>query len=259
MARLSGKIALITGAGRGQGAAQARLFAKEGARVHLCDVLDTEGAEVAGSIRGSGDVAEFHHLDVTSADDWSAVIGAIERDGRGLHVLVNNAGIAFRFGIMDTELADWDRLFAVNLRGIFTGIKLSAPLIRQSGGGSILNIESAAGMTGHFAAAYSATKWGLRGLSKTAAMEFVDWNIRVNMLHPGAVDTPIVVDDTGFGGAMQQMTPMRRMASPDETAAAALFLVSDDASFITGADLPVDGGLADLAAYGWISRQITRA
>src|SRR3954454_1382198 len=154
--RLSGKTALVTGGARGKGAAQARLFAREGAHVHVCDVLDADGAGVVSAIRSGGATATYHHLDVTSADEWSAVIGAIEAERRGLHALVNNAGIPFRFGIMDTEPADWDRVFAVNLRGVFLGIRGSAPLIRESGGGSIVNTGSAAGTTGHFAAARTA-------------------------------------------------------------------------------------------------------
>jgi len=255
--RLRDKVALITGASRGQGAAQARLFAREGAHVFACDVLDEEGAAVADGVFTAGGRIDYVHLDVSSEGDWDAAIARIESSAGGLHVVVNNAGIAGRYGLMETSLEQWDQIFAVNLRGIAIGLQRVAPVMRRSGGGAIVNTGSIAGMTGHFATAYSASKWGLRGLSKAAAMEFVDWGIRVNMLHPGAVDTPIIADETGFARTMSTMTPMGRMGTAEELAAVALFLVSDDSAYITGVDLAADGGFTNLAAYRAVLNQTT--
>ena len=155
------------------------------------------------------------------------------RYGR-LDALVNNAGIAFRFGLMETTAADFERVFAVNLEGPFLGIKALAPLMRDSGGGAVVNIGSAAGMTGHFSAAYSSSKWGLRGLSKVAAMEFAPWRIRVNAVHPGIVNTALVPGDTRFPDAMLAHTPAGWVSEPAEVAGVVVFLCSPAAAYITG-------------------------
>ena len=248
--RLEGKTALITGASRGQGEAEARLFAAEGAKVLLCDVLDDEGDAVALAIRNDGHIAHYMHLDVTDESAWQAAVDHAAQEFGGLHVLVNNAGIGLRKpSMLKTSREEWQRVLDVNLTGPFLGTKAAAPVLRDSGGGAIVNIGSIAGYTGHFAAAYSAAKWGLRGLTKSAAMEFAPWNIRVNAVHPGIVDTPIIAGSDDFREAMEWMTPMARVAGPEEIATVVLFLASDEAAFVTGIDVPVDGGFTSVGAY----------
>ena len=182
------------------------------------------------------------------------------RDGHvgSLHVLVNNAGVSLRgVDLAHTSRADWDRVLAVNLTGPFLGIKAAAPVIRDSGGGSIVNIGSTAGINGHFAAAYSASKWGLRGLTKAAAMEYADWNIRVNAVHPSIVPTPMVEDADAFVEAMESVTALKRSASLEDVAHAVMFLASDEAGYLTGLDLPIDGGFTELGVYRQVWRRAT--
>ena len=205
------KTVFITGGSRGQGAAEARLFAQAGARVVIADVLDAEGGALVQSIRADGGTADFRHLDVSSEQDWAAAMAFAKSAFGGLHVLVNNAGVSLRgVDLASTSRADWDRVLAVNLTGPFLGIQAAAPVIRDSGGGAIVNIGSTAGINGHFAAAYSASKWGLRGLTKAAAMEYADWNIRVNAVHPSIVPTPMVAGADKFVEAMEHVTALER-------------------------------------------------
>lgn len=246
--RLTGKTAVITGAASGMGAAEAELFASEGARVYACDVQDDAGQEVVARIRSAGGEATYQHLDVTDENAWAQLTATIQSAGHGLQVLVNNAGIQVRHGLMDMDLGDLDRIISVNLKGPIFGMRACAPLMRIGGGGSIVNIGSLAGLMGHPVAAYTASKWALRGVSKTAAMEFADWRVRVNMLHPGLVHTPLIAGTTAYE-AMASMTPMGRAAEASEFARVALFLASDDSSFMTGVDVPVDGGFDSVSAY----------
>jgi NAD(P)-dependent dehydrogenase (short-subunit alcohol dehydrogenase family) len=255
--RFAGKTVIVTGASRGQGAEEARAFAAAGARVLLCDILDDLGAEVAAEIVEAGGNAEYRHLDVSDQGQWEALVAGLRAEGDGLHVVVNNAGLTHRRGrIMESDLDDWDRLIAVNLKGALLGIKTTAELIRDSGGGSIVNIGSVAALTAHFAATYSVTKWAVRGLTKAAALELVDWGIRVNTIHPGIVETPVVAESQDFVAAMRNNTPMGRTGEASEIAAAVLFLASDEASFITGVDLSVDGGFTDVAPYWRVARDV---
>lgn len=248
--RLAGKVALITGAARGQGAAEARLFAAEGAKVVLCDVLDQEGEELAHAIRRDGGDVGYRHLDVASEADWSDAVAYVKASFGALHVLVNNAGVPLRgVNLFTTSRADWDRVLAVNLTGPFLGIRAAAMLMRDSGGGAIINTGSTAGLSGHFAAAYSASKWGLRGLTKSAAMELAPWNIRVNAIHPGIVETPMVSGSRDFVEEMERMTALGRSASPEEVAAIALFLAGEESRYLTGLDIPVDAGFTELGVY----------
>ncbi|MGE0253731.1 MAG: SDR family NAD(P)-dependent oxidoreductase [Alphaproteobacteria bacterium] len=248
--RLAGKTALITGASSGQGAAEARLFAGEGARVVLCDVQDAAGEAMAKAIRDAGGKAEYRHLDVGSEAEWKATVDAVVAAHGGLHILVNNAGVSLRGVTLETtKLADWQRLLDVNLTGPWLGIKAVAPAMKAAGGGAIVNTGSTAGMNGHFATAYSVTKWGVRGLTKSAANEFAPWGIRVNAVHPGIVETPMVAGSDDFLEAMAWATPLERAASADEIATVVLFLASDEASFVTGIDLPVDGGFSASGLY----------
>lgn len=258
--RLERKVALITGASRGMGAQEAERFAASGARVVIADVRDEEGEALAELIRSRGADAWYLHLDVGDHDSWQAIVNEILATAGALHILVNNAGINRPTGpVMGTTPDELDRLLTVNLKGPLYGIQTTAPLIRDSGGGAIVNIGSLAGMTGHFAAKYSISKWALRGLTKAAALELADWNIRVVAVHPGIVNTPIVAGADDFVDAMRRNTPLRRVADPDEVAAVVEFLASDDASFVTGVDVPVDGGLTDLGHYFRIAESVRDA
>ena len=253
--RLDGRVSLVTGAAGGQGEAEARLLALEGSRVYVADVLDAQGSAVAASIEDAGGEASYLHLDVGEADAWAQVVRQIQAQTGRLDVLVNNAGVGFRHGFMETDLADWDRVIRTNLTGPFLGMRAMAPVMRDGGGGAIVNIGSASSLVGHPATAYSASKWGLRGLTKAAAMEFADWNVRVNVVHPGIIPTPMVAADTAFLDAMVDATPMGRVGTPQEIAKVVLFLVSDDSSFVTGADLAADGGLTQLAVFRQVWKQ----
>lgn len=248
--RFEGRVALVTGASRGQGAAEAQLFARDGATVIVVDVLDEEGEATAAAICAAGGRAEYRHLDVASETAWHAMANHISTAHGRLDILVNNAGVGLRKpSMLDVSLDDWNRVLSINLTGAFLGTRAAAPLMRDSGGGAIVNTGSIAGRIGHFATAYTTAKWGLRGLTKSTAMEFAAWNIRVNAVHPGLVDTPLVSESTDFVEAMTWMTPMERAATPQEIANVVAFLASDEASYMTAADVTVDGGFADAGAY----------
>ncbi|MCK7627122.1 glucose 1-dehydrogenase [Streptomyces sp. RS10V-4] len=240
---LDGKVAVITGAGRGQGAAEARLFVASGARVVLGDVREEEGRALAAEL---GDAARFVRHDVTDADGWRAVTGtAVDAFGR-LDVLVNNAAL-WRTAPVDRETGEnFELLLRVNLLGPFLGIRAAVPELRKAGGGSIVNISSTAGLRGipgH--SAYGASKFGLRGLTKSAALDLAADRIRVNSVHPGMIDTPMVADVLGPDPTEQEWprVPLRRVGQPDEVAELVRFLASDASAYITGAEFAVDGGL----------------
>jgi 3alpha(or 20beta)-hydroxysteroid dehydrogenase len=249
MPRLANKVALITGAAGGQGSEEAELFVREGAAVMLTDVDAAKGEALAARLRDKGGKAEFRVQDVASEQSWIDTVAAALAAFGGLDILVNNAGTIARQGIVDTTLEAWNRTLAVNLTGPLLGMKHAAPAIRDTlaktgGGGSIVNISSTAGLTAHDDAAYTASKWGLRGLTKTAVLQFSAWNIRINSIHPGQIA------DTGFfqsGGeafarAARAAIPMGRQGTPGECAELVLFLASEEASFISGAEIAIDGG-----------------
>jgi 3alpha(or 20beta)-hydroxysteroid dehydrogenase len=248
--KLKGKVALITGGAAGQGEADARLFALEGAKVAICDIADEAGKKLAAELRASGSAAEYYHLDVADEEAWRQVTAAVRQKFGGLHVLVNNAGTISRHGIDSIPLAAWRRTLEVNLTGAMMAMKFCAPIIRDSGGGSIINISSIAGMMAHYDAAYAASKWGLRGLTKCAAMEYVDWKIRVNSIHPGQITETSFVRDAqpGHVESVLRTIPMGRQGTPQEAASLVLFLASEDSSFITGAEIAIDGGFTAGAA-----------
>jgi NAD(P)-dependent dehydrogenase (short-subunit alcohol dehydrogenase family) len=241
--RLDNEVALITGAARGQGEAEARLFAREGAKVVLTDIREELGQHVARDI---GPHALFLRHDVSQEADWQQVIDATVKAFGKLTILVNNAGIGLLEdrGIEQTSLETWHKTLAVNLTGVFLGMKYAIPAMRQAGYGSIVNISSIAGIIGGGAlSAYHASKGGVRILTKTAAIQYAKENIRVNSVHPGGVDTEIL---SPFGGewkqAMTRAHPMGRIASSDEIAYGVLYLASKESSFVTGTELVIDGG-----------------
>ena len=247
MGRLAGKVALISGGARGQGAAEAQLFVREGAAVVFGDVLDDEGKKVEASIRASGGQATYVHLNVTQEVDWRAAVATTVQTYGKLNVLVNNAGILFRAKIEDTTEADWDRIMAVNVKGVFLGTKCAIPAMRQAGGGSIVNISSTAGLVGNSGetAAYTATKGAVRLFTKATAMQHVKDNIRCNSVHPGPIATDMIKDVLENRAAWEQRLrrlPMGRVGTPDEVAYGVLFLASDESSYMTGSELVIDGG-----------------
>jgi cyclopentanol dehydrogenase len=246
MDRLKGKVALISGGARGQGAAEARLFVGEGARVVIGDVLDAEAAKTAQEIntKAGTRAAVAVHLDVTRAADWRTAVEACAREFGGLDILVNNAGIAFMGGVEDTTEEAWESVINVNQKGVWLGMKYAVPAMRKRGGGSIINISSIYGIIGSpGSAAYHASKGAVRLLTKSAAVQYAQDNIRVNSVHPGVILTPMV--EQASREQLQpviNMAPMKRPAQPEEVGWCVVFLASDEASFVTGAELVVDGG-----------------
>jgi len=245
MGRLDGKVALITGASRGQGETEARLFAREGARVVLTDVLVDVGQQVANSIRTGGGEALFLQLDVTNPDEWNEVVRHTVQTYNRLDILINNAGIAQRGGVEDTSVEDWDRTMDINAKGVFLGMKYAIPAMLQSGGGSVINISSTSGIVGFpGGTAYHSAKGAVRLLTKVAAAEYAKRGVRVNSIHPGLIETPMT--DNMAPARLQSLlerTPMGRKGTPLEVAYGALFLASDESSFMTGAELVIDGGM----------------
>jgi 3alpha(or 20beta)-hydroxysteroid dehydrogenase len=237
---LDGKVAIITGAARGQGAAEARLFAAEGARLVLTDV-DMAGAEVADAI---GPDAVFVEHDVADAAAWDRVMGqAVARYNR-VDVLVNNAGVYRPQSLQDTDQALVDFHYRVNQFGVFLGMKAAIAPMSAAGGGAIVNISSQAGLAGSPGMfAYAASKWAVRGMTKAAALDLAPLKIRVNSVHPGGIDTPMIaVNDPGAMEGFKTMIPMGRLGTPDEVAQVVLFLASNASSYLTGAEIAVTGG-----------------
>lgn len=246
MGRLSGKVAIISGGARGQGAEEARLFASEGAKIIIGDILDSEGIQVESEIVERGGQAKFVRLDVSIEDDWSkAVQLAISKYGK-LDILVNNAGILLMKGVEDTSSEEWDYLHNINSKGVFLGSKAVISAMRKSGGGSIVNISSIAGLIGSRFSAYGASKGLVRTLTKSIAVNHGHENIRCNSVHPGIIETDMVSEIIGSkeGRDLQlNRTPLNVIANSRDVAFGVLYLASDESRYVTGSELVIDGGI----------------
>ncbi len=245
--RLAGKVALISGGARGLGASEARLFAREGARVVLGDVLEAEGRAVEAEIRSAGGDALFVGLDVTDEGDWArAVARTVERYGK-LDVLVNNAGVGAQGRIEDTTVKDWDHVMDVNAKGVFLGTRAAIPAMRRAGGGSIVNISSQLGLVGtdNSSPQYQASKGAVRLLTKATAIQYAGERIRANSVHPGPIVTAMTerrrADPVHYQKMLSRI-PLGRFGEPDEVAYGVLYLASDESAFVTGSELVIDGG-----------------
>ncbi len=246
MGKLDGQVALISGGSRGQGEVQGRLFAQEGASVVLADVLDAEGELVAASINDTGGDAVYHHLDVTEQSQWASVVDAVVEQYGRLDILINNAGIARLKLIEDSSLQEYLEVIQINQVGVWLGMQAAIPAMKAAGGGCIINTSSTAGLEGYPGlGAYVSSKFAVRGMTKVAAQELGRFNIRVNSVHPGPIDTPMIrdpqiasraADDTSFNG------PIPRVGRPEEVAAMMLFIAAD-ATYSTGSEFVIDGGL----------------
>jgi NAD(P)-dependent dehydrogenase (short-subunit alcohol dehydrogenase family) len=249
--RLEGKVAIITGGANGMGEAEARLFAKEGARVVVADLLEQEGQQVVADITAGGGEARFVRLDVTSEEDWREVVATTAATYGKLNILVNNAGISGSYDPDMLSTAVWDRLMAINAKGVFLGIKYAIPAMQQAGGGSIINISSISGFVGqdYVHMGYNASKGAVRVLTKSAAVQYASDGIRVNSVHPGIMPPMRTSRGTADPERRQRMiaqVPMGREGRREEVGYAVLFLASDEASYITGTELVVDGGFLAL-------------
>ena len=245
--KLSGKVAIVSGGARGMGASEAALFHSEGAKVVITDILDEDGKLKATEISPDGSSCVFMHHDVTNKDNWAAIVaGTIELFGQ-VDVLVNNAGVFEFGGIVDTTLDQWNRTISINQTGVFLGMQAVAAHMSGRKTGSIVNISSVAGMTASPGfIAYGASKWAVRGMTKSVAKELAAFGVRVNSIHPGIIDTVMLqtFEQAGDGirDAIRQRIPMGREADPIEVARLALYLACDDSSYSTGSEFVVDGG-----------------
>jgi NAD(P)-dependent dehydrogenase (short-subunit alcohol dehydrogenase family) len=245
--RLAGKVALITGGASGMGQSEATIFAREGARVAVADLLETEGARTVDAIKAAGGQARFIKLDVTSEAEWRAAVDATVATFGTLDILVNNAGISGTFDQDMLSTSAWDNLMNVNARGVFLGMKLAIPVMQRAGHGAIVNISSISGFVGQTGVhmGYNASKGAVRIMTKTAAVQFAKDGIRVNSVHPGFMPpmrTSKTSADPEWRAKMLKAVPMKREGRVEEVAHAVLFLASDEASYITGTELVVDGG-----------------
>ncbi len=243
MGRLDGKVALITGGARGQGAQEAELFASEGASVVITDVLDDDGKATAAAI---GARVTFHHHDVTSEADWTSVVDAVLDEHGQLDVLVNNAGVLAIAPLVMTTEQEYRRVIDINQVGVFLGMKAVVPHMVERTSGSIVNISSVAGLMGTPGMiAYGASKWAVRGMTKAVALEVAPFGVRVNSIHPGIIETPMLEEFEKWGimSAVMDRVPVGRKADAIEVARLALYLASDDSAYSTGSEFVVDGGM----------------
>jgi NAD(P)-dependent dehydrogenase (short-subunit alcohol dehydrogenase family) len=254
--RLESKVALITGGYGGMGRASARLFAKEGATVFIAGRNEERGDSLAAEINEAGGKAHFVELDVVKQDQWDAAINHVKDQAGALHVLMNIVGSNALVRFPNVDIDEWNKLFEINVTGTLRGIQTCAPLIRESGGGSIVNIGSVAGITGNFGTGYSSSKWALEGMSRSAAYVYADWGIRCNVIQPGWIETDLTASMSSNplvkkiqSKAMNNTVLLRRSGKAEEIAFTALFLASDESSYITGTDIVVDGGWFSSAPY----------
>lgn len=246
MDRLKGKVALISGGARGQGASEARLFVSEGAKVVVGDVLDDVANALAKDINSKSRAVVAVHLDVTRGADWRNAVATCEKEFGGLDILVNNAGIFNTSGLEDTSEELWDAIVNINQKGVWLGMKEVIAAMKQRGGGSIVNISSVAGLTGSTGStAYHGTKGAVRLLTKSAAVQYGRDGIRVNSVHPGLINTIMIdiIPTEQRANAVKYAVPLGREGTPEDVAKLVLFLASDDSSYCTGAEFVVDGGL----------------
>ncbi|MEM7097360.1 MAG: SDR family oxidoreductase [Pseudomonadota bacterium] len=242
MGRLEGKVCLITGGARGQGAAEARLFQAEGGTVWIADVLDEEGLALADALQ-----VQYRSLDVRDEGAWQRLVDEIVATDGGLHVLINNAGIFRSNRLVDTPTEEFNLVMDINCTGVFLGMKCCAPALMASGNGSIVNISSLAGMRGASGAiSYGASKWAVRGMTKAASIELARKGVRVNSIHPGLIETPMAGELGPGQDRIAKRTPLGRIAAAEEVANMALFLASDESSYSTGSEFLIDGGLSAL-------------
>ena len=245
MGRLDGKVAIISGGARGQGEVEAKLFTQEGARVVFGDILDGEGKQVEAAIRQAGGEATYVHLDVTQEADWQQAVATAVSTYDKLDILVNNAGILRRDGIEETTRELWDTVMAVNATGVFLGTKHAIPEMRKAGGGSIVNISSVSGMVALGGPAYNASKGAVRVFTKVTAIRHADDNIRCNSIHPGPVRTPMTestYSDPDMLAQRLRSMPLGRLGTSEDIAYGVLYLASDEAAYMTGSELVIDGG-----------------
>lgn len=254
--RLQGKVALITGGYGGMGRASARLFAREGAVVFIAGRSATRGEALATEIVGAGGAAHFVELDVTDQAQWDSALAKVREQAGALHVLMNIVGSNALVRFPTIDVAEWSKVFEVNVTGTLRGIQTCAPLMKDSGGGSIVNIGSVGGMTGSFSTAYTSSKWALEGLSRSAAYLYADWGIRCNVIQPGWIETDLTaamgsnpINSKIQSAAMNNTVLLRRSGRAEEIGYTALFLASDESSYITGTDIVVDGGWFSSAPY----------
>ena len=250
MGRLEGKVAIITGGAKGQGAAEVELFASEGAKVVFGDVLDDEGKKVEARIAEMGGEVEYVHLDVTSDDDWRSAANRAETKHGKVDILINNAGVSLRHEDMDVPDEDWDSIMDVNAKGVFLGTRHVVPAMRRAGGGSIVNISSIAGILGRPLAspAYAASKGAVRVFTKSAAGRLAADGIRCNSIHPGPIDTDMIRAATNTVRPETRVgeIPMGRLGRVDDIAYGALYLASDESAFVTATELVIDGGVTGI-------------
>ena len=247
MGRLENKVALISGGSRGMGAAEAEMFAAEGAHVVIAAILEDEGRKTAAKIAETGARCLFTNLDVLKASDWESAISTVTSAFGKLDILVNNAGVTSRMMLLETSEPEWDRVMDINTKGTFLGIKTAIPAMKYSGGGSIVNISSQMGLVGadYISPQYQASKGAVRILTKSVAIQYASDNIRCNSIHPAPIETDMTADIRDDADSFQDMLrriPMGRYGKPEEVAYAVLYLASDESSFVTGSEVVVDGG-----------------
>jgi 3alpha(or 20beta)-hydroxysteroid dehydrogenase len=254
MTDLSGKTAIVTGAARGQGAVEAELLASAGASVLLCDVLEEDGIALAKRLGEDGLEVRFVKLDVTSEAAWVSALDLVREWTGRLDILVNNAGIINRKIIRDMSVEEWRKVMDVNATGTFIGVKHAAPMMAETGGGSIVNISSNSAYSGHYDPAYTSSKWAIRGLTRTAAMEFAEVGVRVNAICPGLIVTDLNRNSPHLK-PMIDLTPLNRSGEAEEVAQLVLYLASDASGFVTGEDFVIDGGFTAGAAYRRVAKE----